>query len=126
MAASARSAWSHRLGERRLHGGLGEVGFDGGDLGVAGGHHRPVVGEGGLQLVVVEALGAQPALMLAGPAGPGPIDPAVPQEEGLQPPASPAAVIDQVGPGPAQIPDRLLVGFGDTDGDQLAGAIQPR
>jgi hypothetical protein len=50
----------------------------------------------------------------------------VPQQQRLEPPAGAAAVIDQVGPCPAQIPDRLLVGFGDADGDQLAGAVQPR
>jgi len=69
------------------------------------------VAEGGLQLVVVEVLGAQPALVLAGPAGTGTIDPAVPQQEGLQPSAGAAAVIDQVGPGPAQVPDRFFMGF---------------
>jgi hypothetical protein len=84
------------------------------------------VGEGGLQLVVVELLGAQPALVLAGPTGPGPVDATMPEEEGLQPPAGAAAVIDQVGPGPAQVPDRLLARGGDADGDQLAGAVQPR
>jgi hypothetical protein len=81
------------------------------------------VAEGGLQLGIVEALGAQPALVLAGPAGPGPIDTAVAQQEGLQPSAGPAAVIDQVGPGAAQVPDRLLTRGGDADGDQLAGAV---
>jgi hypothetical protein len=84
------------------------------------------VGEGGLELLVVEALGAQPAPVLAGPAGPGAIDTTVPEQQRLQPSASPAAVIDQVGACAAQIPDRLLVGFGDADGDQLAGAVQPR
>jgi hypothetical protein len=84
------------------------------------------VGEGGLQPGVVEVLGAQPALVLAGPAGPGPIDATVPQQEGLQPSASPAAVVDQVGAGPAQVPDRFLASGGDADGDQLAGAVQPR
>jgi hypothetical protein len=83
------------------------------------------VAEGGLQLGVVEVLNAQPALMFAGPAGPGAIDAAVPQQEGLQPPAGAAAVIDQVGAGPAQVPDRLLARGGDADGDQLAGAVQP-
>jgi hypothetical protein len=84
------------------------------------------VAEGGLQLGVVEVLGAQPALVLAGPAGPSPVDPAVPQQEGLEPPASPAAVIVQVGAGPAQVPDRFLTRGGDADGDQLAGAVQAR
>jgi hypothetical protein len=74
---------SHRVGEGWLGGRLGQVGPDGGDLGVAAGRHRPVVGEGGLQLVVVEALGAQPALVGAGPAGPSAIDAAVAQQEGL-------------------------------------------
>jgi hypothetical protein len=105
---------------------LGQVGLDGGDLGVAAGHQRPVVAEGGLQLGVVKALGAQPALVLAGPAGTGAIDATMAQQEGLQPPAGAAAVIDQVGPGPAQVPDRLLARGGDADGDQLAGAVQPR
>jgi len=41
---------SYRVGEWWLGGGLGQVGLDGGDLGVAGGRHRPVVAEGGLQL----------------------------------------------------------------------------
>jgi hypothetical protein len=116
---------SHRVGEGRLGGRVGQVGLDGRDLGVAGGRHCPVVGEGGLQLWVVELLGAQPALVLAGPAGPGAIDAAVAQQEGLQPSASPAAVIDQVGPGAAQVPDRFFMGFWDADGDQLAGAVQP-
>ena len=115
----------HRVGEGRLGGGLGQVGLDGGDLGVSAGRHRPVVGEGGLQLVVVELLGAQPALVFAGPTGPGAVDATMPEEEGLQPPAGAAAVIDQVGAGPAQVPDRLLMGFWDADGDQLAGAVQP-
>ena len=115
----------HRVGERRLGGRVGEVGLDGRDLGVTAGHHRPVVAEGGLQALVVELVGAQPALVLAGPTSPGAIDPAVPQEEGLQPPAGPAAVIDQIGPGPAQVPDRLLARGGDADGDQLAGPVQP-
>jgi hypothetical protein len=83
------------------------------------------VAEGGLQLGVVEALGAQPALVLAGPAGPAAVDPTVAQQEGLQPSAGAAAVIDQVGPGPAQIPDRRFTRGGDADGDQLAGAVQP-
>jgi hypothetical protein len=109
----------------RLGGGLGQVGLDGRHLGVAGGRHRPVVGEGGLQLGVVEALGAQPALVFAGPAGPGAIDAAVAQQEGLQPSAGAAAVIDQVGAGAAQVPDGLLTRGGDADGDQLAGAVQP-
>ena len=74
---------SHRVGEGWLDGGLGQVGLDGRDLGVAAGHHRSVVGEGGLQLGVVEVLGAQPALVLAGPAGTGTIDATVAQEEGL-------------------------------------------
>jgi len=113
------------VGKGRLGGGLREVGLDIGDLGVAAGCHRSVVAEGGLQLVIVEALGAQPALVLAGPAGPGAIDATMPQEKGLQPPQGAAAVIDQVGPGPAQIPDRLLLSGGDADGDQLAGAVQP-
>jgi hypothetical protein len=82
------------------------------------------VAEGGLQPVVVEVLGAQPALVLAGPAGTGTIDPAMPQQEGLQPSAGPAAVIDQISPGPAQVPDRLLLWGGDADGDQLAGPVQ--
>jgi hypothetical protein len=73
------------------------------------------VAEGGLQLGVVKALGAQPALVLAGPAGTGAIDATMAQQEGLQPPA-----------GPAQVPDRLLARGGDADGDQLAGAVQPR
>jgi hypothetical protein len=115
----------HRVGERRLGGGLREVGLDGRDLGVAAGRHRPVVGEGGLQLGGVEVLGAQPALVFAGPAGPGTVDAAVAQEKGLQPPAGPAAVIDQVSAGAAQVPDRLLLWGGDADGDQLAGAVQP-
>jgi hypothetical protein len=46
------------VGEGRRGGGLGQVGLDGRDLGVAAGRHRPVVGEGGLQLGVVEVLGA--------------------------------------------------------------------
>jgi hypothetical protein len=83
------------------------------------------VAEGGLQLGVVEVLGAQPALVLAGPAGPGAVDATVPQQEGLQPPAGAAAVIDQVGAGAAQVPDRLLGRGGDADTDQLAGAVQP-
>jgi hypothetical protein len=83
------------------------------------------VGEGGLQLGVVEVLGAQPALVFAGPAGTRAVDATVPQQEGLQPPASPAAVIDQVGAGAAQVPDRLLGRGGDADGDQLASAVQP-
>jgi hypothetical protein len=83
------------------------------------------VSVGGPQLGIVEALSAQPAFVLAGPAGPGPIDTAVPQQERLQPPASPATVIDQIGAGAAQIPDRLLPSGGDADGDQLAGAVQP-
>jgi hypothetical protein len=83
------------------------------------------VGEGGLQLAVVKALGAQPAFVLAGPAGPGAIDATMAQQEGLQPSASPAAVIDRIGPGPAQIPDRFFMGFWDGDGDQFAGAVQP-
>ena len=66
------------LGEGRLGGRVGQVGLDGGDLGVTGGCHCPVVAEGGLQLRVVELLGAQPALMFAGPAGPSAIDAAVP------------------------------------------------
>jgi hypothetical protein len=115
----------HRVGQWRLGGGLGQVGLDGGDLGVAAGHQRPVVAEGGLQLGVVKALGAQPALVLAGPAGTGAIDATMAQQEGLQPPAGAAAVIDQVGPGPAQVPDRLLARGRDADGDQLAGAVQP-
>jgi hypothetical protein len=49
----------------------------------------------------------------------------MPEQEGLQPPAGPAAVIDQVGPGPAQVPDRLLARGGDADGDQFTGAVQP-
>jgi hypothetical protein len=84
------------------------------------------VGEGGLQLGVVEPLGAQPALVLAGPAGPSAVDTAVPQQQRLQPPAGTASVVDQVGPGAAQIPDRLLARIRDADGDQLAGAVQPR
>ena len=75
--------------------------------------------------MVVEPLGAQPALVLAGPAGTGAIDAAVPQQERLQPSAGAAAVVDQVGAGTAQIPDRLLARGGDADGDQLAGAVQP-
>jgi hypothetical protein len=63
--------------------------------------------------------------VLAGPAGPSAIDTAVAQQEGLQPSASPAAVIDQVGAGAAQVPDRLLPRGGDADGDQLPGAMQP-
>jgi hypothetical protein len=49
----------------------------------------------------------------------------VAQQEGLQPSASPAAVIDQISAGAAQVPDRLLPRGGDADGDQLAGAVQP-
>ena len=74
--------------------------------------------------MVVEVLGAQPALVLAGPAGTGTIDPAVAQQEGLQPSAGAAAVIDQVGAGAAQVPDRFFMGFWDADGDQLAGPVQ--
>jgi hypothetical protein len=48
---------SHRVGERRLAGGLREVGLDGGDLGVAAGHHCSVVAEGGLQRAMVESCG---------------------------------------------------------------------
>jgi hypothetical protein len=59
-------------------GGPGQVGLDGRDLGVAGGRHCPVVGEGGLQLGVVEVLGAQPALVFAGPAGTGAVQPRQP------------------------------------------------
>jgi hypothetical protein len=47
------------------------------------------------------------------------------QQEGLQPSAGAAAVVDQVGPGPAQVSDGLLTRGGDADGDQLAGAVQP-
>src|SRR5918994_5580896 len=115
---------SDGLGEGRRGGGVGQVGLDGGDLSVAAGRHRPVVGEGGLQLGVVEVLGAQPALVLAGPAGTGAVDPAVAQQEGLQPSAGAAAVVNQVGTGAAQIPDRFLTRGGDADGDQLAGAVQ--
>jgi hypothetical protein len=62
---------------------------------------------------------------LPDPAGTGAIDATVAQQEGLQPPAGAAAVIDQVGAGAAQVPDRLLARSGDADGDQLAGAVQP-
>jgi hypothetical protein len=48
----------------------------------------------------------------------------VPQQEGLQPSAGAAAVVDQVGAGAAQVPDRLLARGGDADGDQLAGPVQ--
>jgi hypothetical protein len=116
---------SHRVGEGRLGGGFGQVGLDGRDLGITAGRHRPVVGEGGLQLGVVELLGAQPALVLARPAGAGAVDAAVAQQEGLQPSAGAAAVIDQVGAGAAQVSDRFFMGFWDADGDQLAGAVQP-
>jgi hypothetical protein len=60
----------HRVGQWWLAGGFGQVGLDGRHLGVAGGGHRPVVGEGGLQLGVVEPLGAQPALVFAGQQAP--------------------------------------------------------
>src|SRR5215216_4742099 len=83
---------NYGVGKGRLGGGLREVGLDIGDLGVAAGCHRSVVAEDGLQLVIVEALGAQPALVLAGPAGPGAIDATMPQEKGLQPPQGAAAV----------------------------------
>jgi hypothetical protein len=83
------------------------------------------VAEGGLQLGVVELLDAQPALVLAGPAGPGAVDPTMAQQEGLQPSAGAAAVIDQIGPGAAQVPDRFFARGGDADGDQLAGPVQP-
>jgi hypothetical protein len=56
---------------------------------------------------------------------PGPVDAAVAQQEGLQPSAGPAAVIDQVGAGATQVPDRFLARGGDADGDQLAGPVQP-
>jgi hypothetical protein len=48
----------------------------------------------------------------------------VAQQEGLQPAAGPAAVIDQISAGSAQVPDGLLASGGDADGDQLAGAVQ--
>jgi hypothetical protein len=48
----------------------------------------------------------------------------MPQQEGLQPSPSPAAVIDQISAGPAQVPDRLLPRGGDADGDQFPGAVQ--
>jgi len=84
------------------------------------------VGEGGLQLGVVEPLGGQPALMLAGPAGPGAIDPSVAQQERVQASAGAATVVDQVGAGATQVTDRFLPGCGDADGDQLAGPVQAR
>jgi hypothetical protein len=39
--------------------------------------------------------------------------------------ASPGAVLDHVGPGPAQIPHRLLGHGRDADGDQFPGPVQP-
>jgi excisionase family DNA binding protein len=38
---------------------------------------------------------------------------------------SPGAVLDHVGPGPAQIPHRLLGHGRDADGDQFPGPVQP-
>jgi hypothetical protein len=38
----------------------------------------------------------------------------------------PGPILDHVGAGAAQVPDRFFLDGGDADGDQLAGAVQPR
>jgi hypothetical protein len=38
----------------------------------------------------------------------------------------PGAILDQIGAGAAQVPDRFFLHGGDADGDQLAGPVQPR
>jgi hypothetical protein len=43
-----------------------------------------------------------------------------------QPMPRPGAVGDQVDAGAAQVTDRFFGHGGDADGDQLAGAVQPR
>jgi hypothetical protein len=50
----------------------------------------------------------------------------VAQQELAQPVACAGEVFDHVGAGAAQISHRLLGHGGDTDTDQLTGAVQPR
>jgi hypothetical protein len=50
----------------------------------------------------------------------------VAQQELAQPVPRPGAVGDHVGAGTAQVPDGFLPDGRDADGDQLAGAVQPR
>jgi hypothetical protein len=105
----------------------GKVGLHGIGLRVADLDHGQVVperlGHGGL----VEPLGAKPRLVLERPGRPAPPHPPVAQQELPQPVAGPGEVLDHVGSGAAQVPHRLLLDGGDTEGgDQLAGAVQPR
>jgi hypothetical protein len=53
-------------------------------------------------------------------------DPAVAQQELRQPVPRPGPVFDHVGTGAAQVPHGFLPDGRDADGDQLAGAVQPR
>ncbi len=48
------------------------------------------------------------------------------EQELTQPMPGPGPILDQVGAGAAQVPDRFFLDGGDADGDQLAGAVQPR
>jgi len=80
------------------------------------------LGHGGL----VEPLRAKPRLVGERPGRPAPPHPPVAQQELPEPVAGTGQVLDHVDAGAAQIPHRLLLDGRDADGDQLAGAVQPR
>jgi hypothetical protein len=124
--ASVGGQAGHGVGEWWLVIPGGQVGLDGVQGGVAGRQGRPVVGVGRRQGRVVKALGQQPPLVGKGPGGGATApDAAVAQQEPAQAKPSPGPVGQHVGPGPAQVPHRLLGHGGHTDRDQLAGAVQP-
>ena len=66
------------------------------------------------------------ALVGQGPGTPAAPGPAVAQQELAQPMAGAGPVLDHVGPGPAQVPDRFFLNSGDADRYQFSGPVQPR
>jgi hypothetical protein len=116
----------HGISERRDVVPGGQVGLDRLECCVAGVQHRPVVPIGRSQGWVVEPLGQQPALVGQRPGVPTPPGPAVAQQELRQAMPGPGAIFDDVGAGPAQVADRLLLDAGDADRYQLPGPVQPR
>ena len=94
---------------------------------VAGSQHGPIVTVGGLPEPGSSKrcpARSHCSLLARPPLGVAP-DPIVTQQELAQPMPSPGAVIDQVGPGPAQIPHRLLRLSRHPDRDQLPSPMQP-
>lgn len=66
--------------------------------GLPGGHHRSIVAVGGGQSRLVEALGAQPRLVLDRPSRPIPPHPAVAQQELGQPVTGPGQILATMSP----------------------------